>query len=56
MYEVVNTDRIRARLAVIATQCSNSGFVGQINLNFIGSVGLKLWCLQPRWHDLKAGR
>ncbi len=40
-YEVVNTDRtIGARLAgAIATQYGNSGFVGQINLNFIGSVG-----------------
>jgi len=40
MYEVVNTDRtIGARLAAIATRYGNSGFVGQINLNFIGSVG-----------------
>jgi glutamate synthase (ferredoxin) len=40
-YEVVNTDRtIGARLAgAIAAQYGNSGFVGQINLNFIGSVG-----------------
>jgi glutamate synthase (ferredoxin) len=40
-YEVVNTDRtIGARLAgAIASQYGNSGFEGQINLNFKGSVG-----------------
>jgi len=40
-YEVVNTDRtIGARLAgAIAQQYGNSGFEGQINLNFKGSVG-----------------
>lgn len=38
---VVNTDRtVGARLAgAIATQYGNSGFAGQINLNFQGSVG-----------------
>lgn len=40
-YEVVNTDRtIGARIAgAIAAQYGNSGFEGQINLNFNGSVG-----------------
>jgi len=40
-YRVVNTDRtIGARLAgAIASQYGNSGFEGQINLNFKGSVG-----------------
>ena len=40
-YDVVNTDRtIGARLAgAIASQYGNSGFEGQINLNFKGSVG-----------------
>jgi glutamate synthase (ferredoxin) len=40
-YEVVNTDRtIGARLAgAIAQQYGNSGFEGQININFKGSVG-----------------
>jgi glutamate synthase (ferredoxin) len=40
-YEVVNTNRtIGARLAgAIASQYGNSGFEGQINLNFKGSVG-----------------
>ncbi|MBW4621152.1 MAG: glutamate synthase subunit alpha [Cyanosarcina radialis HA8281-LM2] len=39
--EVVNTDRtIGARLAgAIASQYGNSGFSGQIRLNFVGSVG-----------------
>ncbi len=41
IYEVVNTDRtIGARLAgAIAQQYGNTGFEGQINLNFTGSVG-----------------
>jgi len=40
-HKVVNTDRtIGARLAgAIAAQYGNSGFEGQINLNFTGSVG-----------------
>ena len=40
-YEVVNTDRtIGARLAgAIASQYGNTGFEGQINLNFRGSIG-----------------
>jgi glutamate synthase (ferredoxin) len=40
-YEVVNTDRtIGTRLAgAIASQYGNSGFEGQINLNFKGSAG-----------------
>ena len=40
-YEVVNTDRtIGTRLAgAIAQQYGNTGFEGQINLNFKGSVG-----------------
>lgn len=40
-YDVVNTDRtVGARLAgVIAKQYGNTGFEGQINLNFTGSVG-----------------
>jgi glutamate synthase (ferredoxin) len=40
-YEVVNTDRtVGARLAgVIASQYGNTGFEGQINLNFKGSIG-----------------
>lgn len=40
-HRVVNTDRtIGARLAgAIASQYGNTGFEGQINLNFIGSVG-----------------
>lgn len=40
-YDVVNTDRtVGARLAgVIAKQYGNTGFKGQINLNFTGSVG-----------------
>jgi len=40
-YEVVNTDRtVGARLAgAIATKYGNTGFEGQINLNFKGSVG-----------------
>ncbi len=40
-YGVVNTDRtVGARLAgAIATQYGNTGFEGQINLNFKGSVG-----------------
>jgi len=40
MYEVVNTDRTIGHAGgAIATRYGNSGFVGQINLNFIGSVG-----------------
>jgi len=40
-YAVVNTDRtIGARLAgAIAAEYGNSGFGGQLRLNFIGSVG-----------------
>jgi len=40
-YKVVNTDRtVGARLAgAIAQQYGNTGFEGQINLNFTGSVG-----------------
>jgi glutamate synthase (ferredoxin) len=40
-YKAINTDRtIGARLAgAIASQYGNSGFEGQINLNFTGSVG-----------------
>ncbi|MGP1382386.1 MAG: glutamate synthase large subunit [Thainema sp.] len=40
-YAVVNTDRtVGARLAgVIAKQYGNTGFEGQINLNFTGSIG-----------------
>lgn len=40
-YDVVNTDRtVGTRLAgAIAQQYGNSGFEGQINLNFTGSVG-----------------
>ncbi|MEH1784867.1 MAG: glutamate synthase-related protein [Nostoc sp.] len=40
-YPIVNTDRtVGTRLAgVIASQYGDSGFEGQINLNFIGSVG-----------------
>ncbi len=40
-YKVVNTDRtVGARLAgAIASQYGNTGFEGQINLNFEGSVG-----------------